>query len=468
VKRLTPLSLISGSVLLVALLAAWVVHWKTSSTDLLPPPGERVINVEVQDISPLPELIDFARFPAVLEAERVVTVSAEVAGRVEKICCAKGHACQAGDILLLLNTDLLKAADDRAQAQLVISTSNLRRARQLLKQDLEIEQLKSEIVRSQARAKLAAASCRRIDKLESQGAASKDALEAAESARDQAQATLKSARLALSKANIYRQDGVERAEALYKQAEAALRSARAQLERATIKAPVSGILDELIPEKGEYLHPGIPVARIVSTSRVKARVMVPEKDSEYIKTGQVASITILIGGQKTALTGKVTYISEIADKRTHSTRVEISIENPEGRLQVGRLATVKLTRRTFKNMILVPLDSVIPLEKSRRVYVVEDGSIQEPLSAQEISKLSAEARKNSGNLFRRKKSPVAAQREVVIDGSVIESIAGRAYIRILSGLKPGDRLITSGQKLVASGQPVEVRAIHKSPSPPQR
>jgi len=74
-------------------------------------------NVRIEVLKAIPEMADTFELPAVVEADYVVNVSAEVAGRIEKIPCKEGDTCRKGDLLMALNTDLLQAAYDRAKAQ---------------------------------------------------------------------------------------------------------------------------------------------------------------------------------------------------------------------------------------------------------------------------------------------------------------------------------------------------------------
>ena len=77
-----------------------------------PPP----VNVVVQHINPEAEVRDMLELPAVVEANRVVQVSAEVDGRIERIPFVEGVPVTKTDTLIYLNTDLLQADHDRARS----------------------------------------------------------------------------------------------------------------------------------------------------------------------------------------------------------------------------------------------------------------------------------------------------------------------------------------------------------------
>ncbi len=310
------------------------------------------VNVEVEVVAPLPELADTFELPAVVEANRVVTVSAEVEGRIERVAGEEGRTCRAGDPLIHINTDLLQAQCDQIAAQAQYDRTRFQR----------------------------------ISNLHQEGATTRDELDAASAAMGVSQA--------------------------------ALEACRVRLDRSTIVAPTSGVLNSVPVEEGEYLQAGDVVAEIVDLETVKVVVQVPERDVQYMAKGAQVQVSLDVGGREQELTGAITYISELADEQTRTTRLEVSVENRSRLLRSGQLVRVKLTRRVLTDVVMVPLAAVIPLENAYAVYLVEDGTAQ--------------------------------RREVELG-----LIRGRR-IQILSGLQPGDRLIVVGQRFVGPGQAVKV------------
>jgi len=96
-----------------------------------PPARDTAVNVRVETVEAVPELPDTFEAPAVVEPNYVVKVSAEVAGRVEKIACTEGSRCNKGDLLMSLNADLLQASFDRAKAQAEYDRAQYERIRKL-------------------------------------------------------------------------------------------------------------------------------------------------------------------------------------------------------------------------------------------------------------------------------------------------------------------------------------------------
>ncbi len=202
---------------------------------------------------------------------------------------------------------------------------------------------------------------------------------------------------------------------------ATVATAKARLARARILAPAGGILNSLPMDVGEYVLPGVVVAEIVDMDTVKVVVRVPESDVPFLATGEKAEVLAKVRGEEVDLRGVISYISELADEGTHSTRTEIVVDNRERLLRSGQIVQVRLTRRVLKDVIMVPLFTVIPLEEGKAVYVVEEAG-----------------------------STTAERRDVelgVIKGS---------RVQILSGLEPGDLLIVAGHRSVTPGQRVEI------------
>ncbi len=106
---------------LVIVLAAVAVLAGISAVpprDRAVPPGEAApVNVSVMKVVAIPELADTFTLPAVVEPNRVVTISAEVAARVERIPLEEGDTVRAGDLLIQLNKDFLEPQFRTAEAQ---------------------------------------------------------------------------------------------------------------------------------------------------------------------------------------------------------------------------------------------------------------------------------------------------------------------------------------------------------------
>ncbi len=324
----------------------------------VPRPKPKPVNVSVETVEPISKFVDTFILPGVVEPNRVVKVCAEVAARVESIDSEEGAACKEGKELIHLNTELLKAEHDRTKAQLEFDRGDFKRVQGLRKRNLatamELEQ----------------ANTRRLS----------------------------------SKANFD--------------------SADARLRRAVIRAPIDGVVNRLNKEDGEYVHVGECVAEIVDIDTAKVVVDVPERDIGFLEKNRVESIFVGPNDSRRVV-GEIKYISELAHPEALTTRVELEVDNvpgtgPGGKraLRSGQIVRVRLTRQILKDVIMVPLAAVIPLEKGHAVYVVQSNR--------------------------------AIRRDVKL------GLIKGSRVRVVSGLRAGEKLIVSGQQYVGPGQQVVV------------
>ena len=138
---------------------------------------------------------------------------------------------------------------------------------------------------------------------------------------------------------------------------AQLAEVRARLDRTEIFSPLTGVLNDLPVERGEYVGAGTPVAEVVDMAVVKVVVDVPERDIAFFAVGQEAGVLLDLDseGRDGPVTGMITYINELADPQTRSTAMEIMLDNGDRTLRSGQIVRVRLTRRTLDDAILIPL-----------------------------------------------------------------------------------------------------------------
>ena len=86
--------------------------------------------------------------------------------------------------------------------------------------------------------------------------------------------------------------------------------------------------------------PQLPLFEIVDIDVVKAKVSIVESDIYKIKLGDEALISV--DALKESLKGKVTLISPVLDRMTHTATIEITIDNKDYKLKPGMFARVKV------------------------------------------------------------------------------------------------------------------------------
>jgi membrane fusion protein (multidrug efflux system) len=193
---------------------------------------------------------------------------------------------------------------------------------------------------------------------------------------------------------------------------------KARWERTQLRSPFDGVVDNTIPNEGEFAPPGVPITRIVNTSMIKIQAEVPELYSGAIHFGTPAIVTFdAVPGD--TLRGKVTFVSSTVSTANRSLMVEIILPNPLGKVKPEIVAKVTLLREIKSNALLVSENIVQLVDRDRTIVYVENGGKAE------------ERRLKLGGR----------------QGNMVE---------VLEGLNPGDHLIVSGYQKLVNGSPVIV------------
>ncbi len=108
-------------------------------------PAERVVTVEAVPVA-LGTVLENIRAVGTLRANEAVVVSPEIAGRIARLPFAEGDRVTAGDVLVELDSDILRAELDKAQADLTLAEANRKRAMTLASQGIGTLRARDEAV----------------------------------------------------------------------------------------------------------------------------------------------------------------------------------------------------------------------------------------------------------------------------------------------------------------------------------
>ncbi|WJD68214.1 HlyD family secretion protein [Pseudomonas asiatica] len=201
----------------------------------------------------------------------VVTLSAEVAGRIIKLPVQDNQFVRQGDLLLQI---------DPARYELAV----LHAARAVEVARAALGQSQAAIVANEAQLKQRRSEEQRRRKLQSMSAISAEEWEKAGTDVAVAQADLlrEQSNLCLAQANV-------------QLAEATLQQARLDLERTRVSAPVSGYVTNLLTRQGDYAQPGMPLLALVDSSSFHVSGYFEETKLPKIKVGSRARIALMSG-----------------------------------------------------------------------------------------------------------------------------------------------------------------------------
>jgi multidrug efflux system membrane fusion protein len=200
-------------------------------------------------------------------------------------------------------------------------------------------------------------------------------------------------------------------------AKAALGIAQQNLQRAEVRPQVSGVINTRTVDTGQFVRAGTVLATIVDSSRLRLRFKVSEAESLRATVGGSVAFRVAPLGPRD-FTARIYHVGRIADSTTRQVEVLGWVDNP-GELKPGFFAEVTLAGERRERALVVPETAIQASEQGFVIYVVEGGA----------------ARLRPIQLGLR---------------------TGTGIVEILSGLKPGETVVTQGSDRLDDGIPVEV------------
>jgi membrane fusion protein (multidrug efflux system) len=191
---------------------------------------------------------------------------------------------------------------------------------------------------------------------------------------------------------------------------------KAQIAKTSVKAPFSGKIGLRSISPGTYITPTVLVAKLVNTGKLKITFSIPEKYASEVRSG--STIDFSVSGSDKEYSAKIYAIEPEVEIATRTLQVRAIADNIDGKLFPGTFADVKLPLSTIKDAIVVPSEAIVPVQDGKKVFIADMGKAK----------------------------------EVMVDATTRTD----ASILILSGLKAGDTLITSGVMSLKNEAPIKV------------
>ena len=218
----------------------------------------------------------------------------------------------------------------------------------------------------------------------------------------------------------------DRAAAEQQQTDAQVGEIRATIERKTIRAPFSGVLGIRQANRGQYLAAGDPIVPLQSLHPIYVNFGVPQQDAGQIRVGHRVRITARdVAGIE--VDGRVTAIQPIVDQATRNVQVQATLANPSGTLRPGMFVQTELSLGSSRRVLALPASAVNYAPFGDSVFVVTD------LKGQ------------NGQSYRG-----VRQQFVKLGGARGDQIA------VVSGVSPGEEIVTSGVFKLRNGAAVVV------------
>jgi len=409
-----------------------------------------------------------------IRAKEFVDIQSEVAGVVTELPVHEGDKVQKGAVLLKIDPVQTEAdtsssrslfdaasADARSQEfQVANAESNLRRDEAaLLSSKASLEEAESAYTRNLN-------SFKRKQQLNEDGLISREDYELAQDQVKSAKSRLDVARARISQdemqLEVARNDirrmktGHESSQARMKSQGALLTRSRDVLKKTTLLSPLTGVITQLLVEKGERAVPGImsnpqaTLMTIADLSVIQAELKVDETDVVSLALGNVTQVKV-DALPDMVFDGEVTEIGNSPIKTAGSTqqqeakdfKVIVTLKNPYAKLRPGMSCTGDIVTGKKQNVLVVPIQALT----MREVELDRDGKYHEP-------DLKKKDKEKSGNVAqadtsRDKQKKKELQGVFVINKDklarfrpVKTGITGDSEIEVTDALKEGEEIVS--------------------------
>ncbi len=327
-----------------------------------------------------------------------VNISAHVIGKIEKLFVEEGDSISRGQPFLRLEQEAYIAQRDQLAAQLASARTTVRQA---------------EISLADSRLKLD-----RAMRLQNEGIASREQLEAAQLAESSAQLRLEEARETVH------------------QMRAGLEKTQDDLSKTTVYAPLTGRVIALNAKEGEVVvsgtmnNPGSVIATIADMAEILAEVDVDETEIVNVQVGQDVTLKVdALPGRE--YRGRVVEIGSSGYNRPAQPdvtffKVKIILENPGRELRAKMSVRAEIKTATHERALAVPIQSVVE---------------REPAGAEDTGK-------NAAGKGGEVKVVFILDKGKAVQRPVTTGLSDETHVELLSGAKTGEQVATGPYRVL--------------------
>jgi membrane fusion protein, multidrug efflux system len=206
--------------------------------------------------------------------------------------------------------------------------------------------------------------------------------------------------------------------------EKSLETLKFQLTKSEVYSPVSGVVERVAVQSGEFASPGMPIVQILNTDKLKVVANVPENYLRAVNRGE--SVVVRFPAVNVEQQARISLVGRTIDPGNRTFSVEADIQSAGERFKPNLLAVMLINDFTAENVVTIPLNMVQQEVSGKDFVFVKEDSPQ---------------------------GPVARKKYVE---------TGRSYngeIVITSGLQGGEELILQGARGLADNALIEVQNL---------
>lgn len=214
--------------------------------------------------------------------------------------------------------------------------------------------------------------------------------------------------------------------ATYEAQEQAVNQLQQQIAKTVVRAPFSGMIDDVITDQGSVVASGLsPLFRIVNLEDMYIETDVPERYISEVTSGKDVLVNFPILNKE--INAKVRQAGNFINPANRTFKIEIAVPNKDKTIKPNLTAKLRINDYTSDNAILIPQSIISENAKGEQyVYTITD---------------------KTGNKAK-------AKRVIIKTGKTQGD-----YIEVLSGLENGNEIINEGARSVKDGQDIKILEV---------
>ncbi|RZA15460.1 MAG: efflux RND transporter periplasmic adaptor subunit, partial [Lysobacteraceae bacterium] len=228
----------------------------------------------------------------------------------------------------------------------------------------------------------------------------------------------------LGKDKLVSLDDVQQRVAAAASARAQVEAQRALIAQKTIRAPFTGVLGLRKVNLGQYVAPGAAMVSLQQLDPIFLDFSLPEQQIGKMVVGtQVHASVDALPGQ--SFEGRITAVESQVDPSTRNFKAQATFQNPDGALRPGSFAKVGFAMGAERDVLVIPQTAVSFNPYGNAVFVISK-------TKRKPGEKDMQGKELVGDKF------IVTQRFIKTGATKGDLIV------VTDGLKPGERIVTSG------------------------
>ena len=228
---------------------------------------------------------------------------------------------------------------------------------------------------------------------------------------------------------------------------AAVNKIEAVIAQKTIRSPVSGRLGIRKVERGQYVSPGMTLVTVQALDPMRADFPMPEQAIGKLRVGQLIEIAVDAYPGK-VFRGTIESLDARVAQDTRTLLVRGSLPNPQRQLLPGMFANVTVLVGEPRPVVTVPRTAVTYSLYGDSLYVVKPA---------EPSDKDKDKDKGKGTGGQAAASTAGGDRKLIAERRFVKTGQARDdRVAIISGIRAGDEVVTTGQLKLNPGAAIRI------------